>query len=487
MSKKIQSTAAILLIFPLLLGSSWPAAAGSLPSLAQTGLHQSAPGQPLSRLFLPVIQRIRLGLVFGTETGAIRSQYLLDRAQDAGMLWLRGAVLSWKAVEPVRSDPPTYDWSSVPESGLVQAAQRGMNVILTVKFTPGWAQRDAGYACGPVAREQIPAFAAFIQAAVARYSAPPFNVKYWEFGNEPDVGRDGTNQNSSYGCWGEWGDIDYFGGRYYGEVLKAFYPAVKSADPQSRVLIGGLLLACDPTYYASSPPVSPPYCYPSHFFEGILVEGAGNSFDIVNFHGYPSYVEGKFHDEDYPTWQPRGGVVLGKADFLRQVMAKYSLSKPLLVSEAGLPCPAWNPAECASPAPSFFERQADYVPWLFTRVRADGMLGAAWYTLDGPGWNNSGLLNASQAPRPAYRALQFLAQELSGMTYTGRVDQYPGFYGYQFQKRGKSVWVLLPADQEAHTLEVPAAARVLDLYGTELEVNDIWLVSSRPIYIEFIQ
>jgi hypothetical protein len=42
-----------------------------------------------------------------------------------------------------------------------------------------------------------------------------------------------------------------FGGEYYGNMLKIVYPAIKSADPQAQVLVGGLLLDCDPVNYCT--------------------------------------------------------------------------------------------------------------------------------------------------------------------------------------------------------------------------------------------
>ncbi len=81
-------------------------------------------------------------------------------------------------------------------------------------------------------------FAAFLSEVVKRYSQPPYNVRYWEIGNEPDtpIGPD-----SGFGCWGVNGD-PYFGGGAYGNMLKAVYPAIKAANPQVQVLNGSLLL-----------------------------------------------------------------------------------------------------------------------------------------------------------------------------------------------------------------------------------------------------
>jgi hypothetical protein len=79
---------------------------------------------------------------------------------------------------------------------------------------------------------------------VARYSVPPYNVKYWELWNEPDVdpalaGLIGGD--IPFGCWGDSTD-PYYGGGYYAEMLKAVYPRIKAADPQAQVARGRIAL-----------------------------------------------------------------------------------------------------------------------------------------------------------------------------------------------------------------------------------------------------
>ena len=481
MQDKLRKWGVFVLILALLLSSTGGPAAQASPSR-----QEGAPDQPQvnGHYFFPYVGRARVGIVYGSEIGSLSNQASVNRADEANLLWVRNVVLNWKTIEPVRTDPPTYDWSKVNESGLINASVKGLNVIATVKYTPEWAHKYPGYSCGPMAEDQIPAYAQFIHAAVERYSAPPYNVKYWELGNEPDVGRDGSNQNWAYGCWGEWTD-PFFGGGYYATMLKQAYPAVKLADPQSRVLIGGLLLSCDRNYA----PANSPCILPSYFFEGILAGGGGDYFDIVSYHGYPVYYGGKFHDEDFATWATTGGVVLGKANFLRQVMAQYNVNKPLLLTEGGLICSTnWSPAECTNPAPAFFESQADYVPWLYARTKAEGFLGTVWYVMDGPGWLNGGLLDAAQQPRPAYQALQALIPLLDRTVYTGRVELFSGVNGYQFSKKGKTVWVLLPADQASKTIDIPVtASNVLDKYGSPIQPQNGQVTTSSPIYIEFNQ
>jgi len=322
----------------------------------------------------------------------------LSLAVKADVHWLRFDVFHWHKIEPARTEPPTYRWDQVDEQSLRNASGVGLEVIAAVKYTPQWAQKVSGAFCGPIKQDALDEFAQFLTALVKRYSAPPYNVRYWELGNEPDVDPALVPGDHLFGCWGDEGD-PYYGGGYYAEMLKAAYPAIKAADPQAQVLIGGLLLDCDPT----NPPQGKT-CAPSYFFEGILRNGGARYFDIVSFHGYPQY-DGSLHlDEHWPGWEARGGVVLGKIDFLREVMASYGVDKPLMHTEGSLLCSVSSPAYCDPPGDAFFEAQADYVVWLYVRNWAEGLIGTIWYQFEGPGWRYSGLLDERQQPRAFGRA-----------------------------------------------------------------------------------
>jgi len=50
---------------------------------------------------------------------------------------------------------------------------------------------------------------------VTRYSKPPFNIKYWEIGNEPDIDPSLIAPTEPFGCWGDQND------EFYGQREKA--------------------------------------------------------------------------------------------------------------------------------------------------------------------------------------------------------------------------------------------------------------------------
>lgn len=354
-----------------------------------------------------------------------------------------------------------------------------MVAIAIVKMTPLWAQKYDGVYCGPVAEAHFSDFAAFLMAAVNRYSKAPYNVRYWELGNEPDVAPGLVPPDSIFGCWGDTND-SYYGGGYYASMLKAAYPAIKSVDPQAKVLIGGLLLNCDP----GDPDCSDPQ--PARFFEGILQNGGGNYFDIVSYHGYPYYDDGQIVDESQPTWDRFGGVVFGKAIFLRDVMNRYGVNKPLLHSEGGLLCPEWNHQDCDSPNEGYEDAKADYTIRLYVEAIANDLEGSIWYTLDGNGWRNGGLIGNENNPNPAYYAFKFLTKELKGYQYTGQPLGVGGeLRAYAFRVPSKTVWAVWSVDGGAHPLTLPFGySQVYDKFGDPITVVGDTLDVKSPVYIE---
>jgi hypothetical protein len=437
-------------------------------------------------VFLPLVLRNYPPAppIFGTEIAYWPSQEAANLAAEADLYWLRTNAFDWDAIEPIRTDPPTYNWDQVNEGKLETAASKDMQPIATVRFAPGWASQET---CGPIDESAFPAFAQFLSAAVKRYSQPPFNVKYWEVGNEPDVPPLAEYApRQIFGCWGDPTD-DYYGGGYYAEMLKTAYPAIKAADPQAQVLIGGLLLDCDPTH----PPAGKD-CKPAKFLEGILRNGGGNYFDIVSFHGYPQYngsssnLGGLYYDEHFPSWESRGGVVLGKVDFIREVLADYGFVKPVMHTEGSLICPESNPS-CNPPPEDFYESQADYVVWLYVRNWAAGLRATIWFTFEGPGWRYGGMLDENQQPKPAYYALDFLTQELAEASYVRQITQFSVLRTFEFSAPGKKIWVMWAPDEVPHTITLPPGAnKVYDKYGNDITPPDGQIAVSSPIYVEFV-
>lgn len=395
----------------------------------------------------------------------------------------------WSDIQP--SNNGQWNWSTVAtlESELRTAGPTGIQTMLTIRSTPGWAQKYPGYFCGPVKSSNLGDFANFLATTVKRYSVPPYNVLYYEIGNEPDVDHALVNGNSQFGCWGDQNDA-YYGGGYYADMLKVIYPAVKAANPQAKVVLGGLLMDCDPT-----DPGPGSGCVslnhnplPGKFFEGILKNGGGAYFDVVNFHGYPitqtTDVNPILSEKDYPTWKLHGGVVQGKINFLKNVMTTYGVNKPIFQSEVALMRDG-----SYTNATAFERRKADYVVWVFSRNIAQNLLGTTWYTFDGYGWNSSGLLDSNQNILPAYTAMKFAIQKIGGAVYSAPVNSFAGVEGFEFDRgAGYKIWTLFSSDNNSPLVTLPAGyTAVYDTLGNPITPVGGQVTIDHPIYVEFVQ
>ena len=356
----------------------------------------------------------------------------IDLVQGLGATWVRRNALQWALVEPT---PGERNWDAVAglEAELQEMASRGMQVTLIVRDTPAWAQKVPGSFCGPVSPQSLDAFAAFLHDAVLRYSALPFSVRYWELGNEPDVDFALVAPTSQFGCWGDAGDLEYYGGAYYGEMLKVVYPQIKLADPAAQVVVGGLLMDCDPLNPPETPPGSGVFanCTPSRFLEGILESGAGDFFDGVAFHAYDYYYDtlGKYGNVNWHSgWSSTGPVVAAKVDYVRSLLAAYGHSdKFLMNTETALLC-GRDGTEPQCQAEAFALTKAYYLVEAFTVGQSLGLEANIWYSVSG--WRGSGLVDASAggdaAPLPAYTALQVYLSLLDEGGFLARDHGYAG-------------------------------------------------------------
>jgi len=405
-----------------------------------------------------------------------------------------GLQVSWKNLQPNEGDPIQWNLLATFEEELRGLRASGITPIVIVKDTPEWAAElvniggQLQYApCGPIQAAKFGVFAEFVKALVQRYRMPEFNVHDWEIGNEPDVDPDDAKVlDFAFGCWGDRTDLTYFNGDHYGEMLKMVGPQIRNTDPAARIWVGGLLLA-----NPNSPDVTGK---PENFLRGILAAGAAPYIDIVGYHWHPSYW-GEYIDYDitYNNWTSTGGGVVGKARYLRQLMSEYGVSKPLFLNETGFGCkvetetdPCWE----TTPPDEFYLLQSDLLVRMGVRAISENVLGFTWYTLTGPGWRFSGLLDEAQLPRTAYYTYQTLSQQLQGARYLGAVNYANEVEAYEFRRSLQRVHVVWAKSNIGLTILVPQSKFVAaynklgveitpPLVGTNYEIS----VGFSPIYI----
>lgn len=394
--------------------------------------------QPITTVYFPFVVASTPRPLLGLEVAGGGDPAWVGRAATAAPGWLRLNGLAWRAVEP--TPDAGYSWSAPAtqalEAQLTRAAVLGLRVVLVLHGSPTWAVAPYTADCAPIDRQHHARFARFAAAAVARYSAPPFNVLHFEIGNEPDAYIFGND--SPYGCWGRT-DQDLYGGQGYGELLKAAYPAIKAANPHAQVLNGGLLL--DAAYNPSTGSGQS-----ARFLEGVLEAGAGASFDILAFHSYSNYdgtPDGHVGAQD---WKP---------GYLRGLLARYGLSKPLFNTESALLCGQASPA-CAL-------AQAHAIPRMYVRGLRDQLIGQIWYLYDNDGFRNTALVEPADptVARPAALAFAQANRALAGMAYQGALAGLPaGAEGHRLSGQGRTTLVLWSATEQRVALAVAASAEV---------------------------
>jgi len=397
-------------------------------------------------IYLPITMHPRPETPFGVESlFPMTIPVLIERTRDLEAGWVRmNARISWADLQPNEGDTIDFNQLQDFEDELRVLAELQAKPIVIVDDYPRWATIEAN-SCSGLRPDKYEAFAEFTRALVARYKS--LGVSHWELGNEPDVDPRLVELDQVYGCWGDIEDLSFYGGRQYGEMIKAVGAAIKQEDPFATVWLGGLLLDRPET-------TDPNRGKPERFLRGVLDVGAAPYFDIVPYHSYPPYVNRKIdHDNAIGgPWDALGGGVAGKARYLKQLMAEYGVDKPVFLNEAGFMCQPHNEWCVPEPSAEFYEVQATYVVRAFTRGIAAKVSGFLWYTIH-EGWRFTGLMKGS-TPMPVYYSYKQLTTQLTGALYIGESPYGENVEAYRFQKNGERIDILWTIDGEDLTIEV---------------------------------
>ncbi len=168
----------------------------------------------------------------------------LDLIAGGGFRWVRQSF-PWALIEPA---PGQYDWA--PWDRLVEeAAVRGLRPIAVLERPPDWAGSPPAPAD----------FARFAGAFAARYGD---RIRYYQVWHNPNL-RDG------------WGTRPH--PAQYAELLRQAALAIRTADPDARILLGSL---------APTAERGPENLSEVRFLEELYITGAAPYFDIVTAQAY---------------------------------------------------------------------------------------------------------------------------------------------------------------------------------------------------------
>ncbi len=488
------------------------------PSIAASSVYRPAQVEAQAndapaahRLYLPAVNR-RAGSscsynaapsIFGVQmygaTGS-SSPYYSARV-DSGADWVR-VPIAWSDVEPTNRAPAQFRWATADQA--VNAATEDCKaLIVTLRTAPDWA---ATFPESRIDKTSLAEFAEFVAAVVERYDGDGISdapgspvVTYWEIYNEPDS----SVNIIDYEGWGEYG-------AQYAQMLAAVYPAVKAANPDASVLLGGL--AYDNFYDKGGN-------FIRSFLDDVLKAGGGAYFDVMNIHAYPLFGPDWIKAID-PTCVAAnscyGPGLLEKVAYVRnKLLAEpYKLNKPMMVTESG-----WH-SDNAPDQPSSPEYQARYVTELLTESKAAGVRNMIYFALADSGdypYAN-GLISSDTPPvrKPAFTAYQVAEAWLADAQFKRSLPsselKAPEMDAYEFYHPTRShtfyiAW-LNPArmgmdlnrdgkPEVADSWEslrlLGATAKVYDIYGKLLETvsdsdGDVKItIGGQPRIIEIVQ
>jgi len=337
---------------------------------------------------------------FGVITyGSIQSGTELDLLRNAGAYWLTTS-LYWSAIEKT---PGVYDWSSFDAKALT-AKTAGAELFVLFTSNPTWAAILPG---GPVT--DTATLVNFVTRMAERYDGDGIAdapgspiVNYWSFYAEPDNGDLGRALAGK----------GYFGNTpgLYASMLKSVAPAIHTANPQAKVLIGGLAYDWfeeDGGIFVRSfltDTLSALNDYPG---------GAAAYIDEVAFHYYP------ISTLSWPT-------IREKAIEVRGILANHQIGDlPLISPEMGYwSSPKWG---------SSLDSQAYWLVQMYSRALSQGMTQLSWYLPKDSAIPESeddtypdrtcGLLDIDANPKPAYYAYATMTGQLKGAHYLRSLSQ----------------------------------------------------------------
>ncbi len=314
---------------------------------------------------------------FGARGAEVERQFELLR--EAGVRWARTGIM-WEQIEP---KPGQWNWA--PADRVVKAAkQNHVKLLWLVGNTAPWDSSNREWNGVPRDLAKTDGhFPHFVHELVTRYKA---DIHHWEIRNEPNL------------------DYMWHGASaaQYGVYLAHAHRVIKAADPDAKVVFGGLGGGVGQQV--------------KWFRESVAAMRAKHPalpFDIVNFHIYPGEADNRgFKGADAVT---------------RYLDSSFKQIEKALTAEQLAELPLWitefdySANVKLQPDPAFSggpPGQAKLVKEILPRLAANHPdRKIFWASLlddfNDPGFESMGLVTSNKrhdigTPRPSYRALKEL-------------------------------------------------------------------------------
>jgi hypothetical protein len=274
-------------------------------------------------------------------------------------------------------------------------------------------------------------YGAYVGESVRRFKGL---VKYWELGNEPNLYQPGIPEQ-------------------WAEILRVGYQAAKRADPDCKVIWGGITgLNVDP-----------------EMVDKLLSAGGGDYTDIIDVHLYVPI--------------PEMDALLTK---VRADMAKHGVDKPIVITE--------TTATLGTPLPE--RDKAAHVYRRYAVAESHGVLATWWFVLH---WVNTGEFRycslidpGTGEPHEGAAAYARLTEALQDARYARRLDCGEKAYVYEWRRGERSIFVAWAEGEGATgSAALPCAqgtGTVTDVAGHQwpVSVRDAFEVNLRdePLLID---
>lgn len=433
--------------------------------------------------------RSKFGVQMYFDTGDNPVNPYYDSIVDTGATWIRCNV-PWKKIEPTDTTPENYNWELAQRA--VGANRDGRyNMVITLEHAPEWF--SGAHDGPPLPGQSYDDLAEFMAALAERYDGDGYKdgwknpvINHFELYNEPDHQQ-------------RWGN----NGAEYAEMLAVVAPAIKAANPNAKILFGGVAMDWFTDLQPGDAFINPGD-FVRTFVNDVFAAGGGQHIDIMNIHQYPAF---------RGQWSP-GGQGMGlieKVNATRSLMGQYGIGdKPIMITESG------TNSNSVPGVSATEESQSRFVVELFTQAYAANVEAMMWFTMfDGENINNSGLENglvkqpasAGAAPyrKKSHAAYTVLVSQLESSQFQRTLSAAetgdPLMEVHQFVNlvTGKTHYVawMNPVDSTAQVpLKVSGAqATLTDIYGNNLgtvaDADDgaadgaiTVTVGGQPVYIQ---
>jgi hypothetical protein len=326
--------------------------------------------------------------VAATSGDFFHNPHVLAALRESRPAWVR-VFLGWNGLEPAQGAYNTAEIANYRQ--FFDALPAGTKIDVDVWGSPAWANGGSSNTATPPVNDAD--YAAFVNYLVNAFHG---RVTAWEIWNEEDDP-----------AWWNGTPAQYVG------LLKAAYPAIKSADPSATVIVGGLT-GNDGTYL-------------NQLYQG----GAEGAFDAVGVHTDTACNIASPYDFEFNpgTHTINQYFFLGFVSIHAAMVAAGDAAKPIYMTELGWSATSaecqvghWAGQKAAGVTP---QRQATYLEQAYhclAQPQYSYVKVAMWFELFDAGstsqpLDNFGLLDSGYVPKPAFAA--FEQESLHGDQLTG--------------------------------------------------------------------